>query len=107
MIYELTDRISSLQVALHLVMTTKHDAVERFREPDSDGRYTLELYGGKRADGGYLVTTFHYPGQADSGRLDGRIDEQTPHYGSETEHRRNIAIERLKLARAGLYAGER
>jgi hypothetical protein len=97
-------RISALEVALRLVVTTNPTAVERFREPDSDCRYTLALYGGERYDGGYLVTTFHCPRQPDSAYLDGLIDDQTARYGSETEHRRNIAVDRLKLARAGLFA---
>ena len=70
----------------------------------TDCRHTYALYGACRASGGYVVTTFHCPGQADSAQYAGLLDElQTAHY-SELDTRRAIAIERLRSARTRLLA---
>lgn len=90
--------VSILSVALNLVANTKPDATERVRVGVGQ-HYTLKLYGATRADGGYVLVTFHCQGQSPHSAAY-YLDE----YRRQLQHDFPLcaALDRLAIARARL-----
>jgi hypothetical protein len=54
------------RMILWLSVTESAQHVEHFKETSGPGRYVVSGYGLDRADGGYVVVRFIFPGQHDS-----------------------------------------
>lgn len=63
---EANKRASLFMEALHLALTTKPDAIEKFKTPDNAGRYEVSAYGLMRASGGVVIIKFIHEGQNDT-----------------------------------------
>ena len=87
-----------LHYALSATMNGERPAaVERWNE--GDDHYTVSLYHPTAPHGGFVITTFHYPGQSDSHSVH-YVDEW-----SRASRHHGIAIGRLDLARAAERIG--
>lgn len=91
---------SVLSLALHLALHTRPDATERVRISKGE-YYVLKLYGGRRADGGTVVMSFHCKGQ--NPQSSAHLLEDLQRSRDHQEVRIACAVDRLVILRNRLY----